>query len=77
MQLLIFLFFIKRAAFFRGQIEERRTSRMSSWFSPGDLEILIAISCVGVYLIEPHEGVRTTSADKWLFSPLTLILSFL
>lgn len=46
-----------RAAFFCGQIEERRTSRMASWFSSGDLEIQVAVSSVGVYLIEPHEGV--------------------
>ncbi|XP_046441277.1 putative FERM domain-containing protein FRMD8P1 [Daphnia pulex] len=44
------------AAFFCGQIEERRTSRMSSWFTSGDLEIQVAVSSVGVYLIEPHEG---------------------
>ena len=51
------LFYTIRAAFFCGQIEERRTSRMSSWFTSGDLEIQVAVSSVGVYLIEPHEGV--------------------
>ena len=51
------IFFAIRAAFFCGQIEERRTSRMTSWFGSGDLEIQVAVSSVGVYLIEPHEGV--------------------
>ena len=46
-----------RAAFFHGQIEERRNSRMASWFSSGDLDILVAVSSAGVYLIEPREGV--------------------
>jgi len=45
------------AAFFRGQIEERCTSRIASWFSRGDLEIIIAVSSTGVYLIELKEGV--------------------
>lgn len=45
------------AAFFHGQIEERRNSRMASWFSSGDLDILVAVSSAGVYLIEPREGV--------------------
>ena len=48
---------LTRAAFFRGQIEERCTSRIASWFSRGDLEIVIAVSSIGVYLIEPKEGV--------------------
>lgn len=52
----LFCYFV-RAAFFCGQIEERRTSHMSSWFTAGDLEIQVAVSSVGVYLVEQHEGV--------------------
>ena len=55
---LTFIFFLDRAAFFRAQIEERRTSRMASWFSSGDLDVLVAVSSIGVYLVEPREGVR-------------------
>jgi len=44
------------ATFFRGQIEERLSSRLSSWLVRNDLEILVAVSCTGIYLIEPHEG---------------------
>lgn len=59
---LLFVSFPYSAAFFHAQIEERRTSRMSYWFNPGDLQVLVAISCVGVYLIEPREGVRIYSS---------------
>jgi hypothetical protein len=33
---------------------------MASWFSSGDLDILVAVSSAGVYLIEPREGVFYT-----------------
>ena len=45
------------AAFFRGQIEERRNTRAAFLLSSGDLDIMIAVSSAGVYLIQPREGV--------------------
>ena len=50
-----------RATFFRGQIEERISSRLSSWLARSDLDVFVAVSCTGIYLIEPHKGVRWRS----------------
>jgi hypothetical protein len=56
-----------RATFFRGQIEERLSSRLSSWLVRNDLEILVAVSCTGIYLIEPHEGVSNLLLSLWIY----------
>ncbi len=65
-------FVFDRATFFRGQIEERLSSRLSSWLVRNDLEILVAVSCTGIYLIEPHEGVSDLSLSIWIYLNILL-----